>query len=372
MLKNILIGIFAAVLVVALGTGFYNVAIVEAANGNLLSELFGRKEVNQRLTMLEGFPITEITDAEALALLKTASFSRMVEDVELNAITKWEIDVKRNSDADQPTIAADLSFLFDRYNIIDPNSGETGIYTDLDVFSAYQVSSALIDQDKPSAIKGIAYAYEMLLQATFDALDITDNEDFLYVYQFILNQDTNHFKSWVTLYQAETGEKYLPQLLSQDLFEGLMTGTAGKNPQPVETPILPEEEVDENTALAPTVIPSGNSQGRGQGQQGSGMFTNEVLTLHGELLAYEYGTLTISSDEGGTITASIGNQEYADTIGFYPTVGETMTITGSIDPDGIFVVSTVELDQSGILFTFRSSTGRPSWAGGNGKGGGNK
>lgn len=379
MIKNIMIGIFAAVLVVALGTAFYNVAQVEAAGGNVFSGLFTKDIVNDRLAMLESIPATEITDSEALALIKLASYSMMIEDLESNSSMKWGINGAGANNVEQPSIMEDFDFLFDRYNIIDPSTGEVGIYTDQEILSVFQISIALADLDKPSAIKGVAYAYEILISSTLDAIEVTDNDDILYTYQFIMNHDTNHFKNWVNLFQAETGEKYFPQVISQELYDGLMDGTVGRNGNEfgLSLAVRPEPEISEDSTIVPSPVDPNQSNGQvhGQGQQGTNQFTGEFITIHGEVLSYEYGTLSILADEGTMITATVGNVDYANSLGFAPLVGDFVTITGAYGEDSMLSVFSITMDSTLITFTFRSTSGRPDWAGGgggSGNGAGNK
>jgi hypothetical protein len=135
--------------------------------------------------------------------------------------------------------------------------------------------------------------------------------------------------------------------------------------------------------------PTGNGQA-GNGQNGKGQAGNgqqngtgipqvqaqanlaSAKTVHGTVSAYNYGTLTVQTDDGQALGVQLGNSNYATSLGFAPQIGEGVTVNGFTGDQGLFSAISVTLD-NGQVYTFRdAATGRPAWAGGgNGKGGGN-
>lgn len=65
----------------------------------------------------------------------------------------------------------------------------------------------------------------------------------------------------------------------------------------------------------------------------------------------------------------LGSQRYVSSLGFAPQIGEQVMVYGFPGGQGLFSAISVTL-QNGQVFTFRESTRRPAWAGGDGKGGG--
>jgi len=124
---------------------------------------------------------------------------------------------------------------------------------------------------------------------------------------------------------------------------------------------------------------SGVPQGQGQGGNGQGNGSGvpqvqaqanlaSAKTVHGTISAYNYGTLTVQTDDGQSLGVQLGNSNYATTLGFTPTVGDGLTVYGFTGDEGLFVAITVTMD-SGQVYTFRdATTGRPAWAGGGGNG----
>jgi hypothetical protein len=124
-------------------------------------------------------------------------------------------------------------------------------------------------------------------------------------------------------------------------------------------------------------------QGRGQGGNGQGNGSGipqaqaqanlaSAKTVHGTVSVYNYGTLTVQTDDGQALGVQLGNSNYATSLGFAPQAGEGVTVNGFTGDQGLFTAISVTMD-SGKVYTFRdAATGRPAWAGGgNGKGGGN-
>jgi hypothetical protein len=93
-----------------------------------------------------------------------------------------------------------------------------------------------------------------------------------------------------------------------------------------------------------------------------------VNTVHGVIISFDLIGITINTDEGQALYVQLGNSSYAQSIGFVPQIGENATVTGFSGNQGVYCAITITLDSTGQVFTFRDETGRPLWAGGNGKG----
>jgi hypothetical protein len=114
----------------------------------------------------------------------------------------------------------------------------------------------------------------------------------------------------------------------------------------------------------------GNGQANGSGvpQQQAQVYLASAKTVHGTVSSISYGTLTIQTDDGQALGIQLGNQNYATSIGFAPQAGTGVTVYGFTGDQGLFSAITITVD-GGQAYTFRdATTGRPAWAGGNGKG----
>jgi hypothetical protein len=82
-------------------------------------------------------------------------------------------------------------------------------------------------------------------------------------------------------------------------------------------------------------------------------------------------SLTLVTNDGQTVVVQLGNSQYANSIGFNPQSGQSVTVVGFPGDQDLFSAINVTVD--GQTYAFRDELGRPLWAGGNGKGrGGNQ
>ena len=117
----------------------------------------------------------------------------------------------------------------------------------------------------------------------------------------------------------------------------------------------------------------GQGQGRGNGQgQGGGTGQANIAsatTIHGTVTSFDGFGFGMTKDDGQVLYVQLGNSNYIQSIGFAPQTGTGATVNGFIGDQGSYTAITVTLD-SGQVYTFRDTNGRPMWAGkGNGNGG---
>lgn len=125
------------------------------------------------------------------------------------------------------------------------------------------------------------------------------------------------------------------------------------------------------------IADQGNGQaanGNGSGGQGQGQALSQPIAgttiVHGTVVSFDLTGLSITLDDGNALFVQLGQSRYSQSIGFAPQVGEGVTVYGFPGDQGLFSAITVTLDSTGQVYTFRDESGRPLWAGGNGKGNG--
>lgn len=106
----------------------------------------------------------------------------------------------------------------------------------------------------------------------------------------------------------------------------------------------------------------------GQGNRNHGGETQETshptTSLRGTVNGYDLEGLALTLDDGAMLYVKLGNTRYNQSIGFAPQVGERVTLLGFTGEDGLFNAISVTLEGSGQVYSFRSSSGEPLWAGG--------
>jgi hypothetical protein len=192
----------------------------------------------------------------------------------------------------------------------------------------------------------------------------TDSPDIQQVFNNLMMGSYNHLNSFTSVLLTQTGEIYQPQYLSAEAYAAIVTGQSG----------------------------NGNANGGGTSGQGEGGYrggqndstagntTNApqnqaditaASTISGTVSAYDLVTLTVLTSDGQTTAVQLGNAQYAQSIGFNPQIGSSVTITGFPGYQGLF--SAISVTVNGGTYTFRDELGRPLWAGGKGNGrGGNR
>ncbi len=378
MFKNILIGIFAAILVVAIGTAAYNVIGAQAAgavaapvagngggNGNGqggggTTTGTGTGNGNGTGTSVLDLPASDLSPEEAAALLFMREEEKLARDVYTKLYETWGLSTFQNIAASEQKHMDEIALLLTRYNLADPAQAP-GVFTDAKLQDLYNALVAQGSQSLADALKVGGAIEEIDILDLQTRMSQTDNADIQQVYNSLMNGSYNHLRAFAGAYTTQTGAAYTAQYLSADMFNTIMSGSTGNGN-------------------------GGSSSGQGNGNRGGqGGAANNTASagvpqvqaqanvagasiLQGTVSAFDYGTLTLQTADGQVLGVQLGNQNFATSLGFAPQVGETVTVYGFPGDQGLFSAITVTIDSTGQVYTFRDANGRPAWAGGNGKG----
>ena len=131
----------------------------------------------------------------------------------------------------------------------------------------------------------------------------------------------------------------------------------------------------------------GTSNGQGQNGQSTGLAdgshtpdpqaqVDEWVTLEGTLIAYQGGSMTMSTTDGSIITFQTGQPRFFSSQGVTFQVGDAISVLGFYEGDQFSAGEITQLS-TGLRVMLRDPNGRPLWAGpgsngsgGNGNGGG--
>lgn len=384
-LKNILIGVFSAIIVVAVGASAYSAfaspdATQPAApavstdlgqgngNGNANAGSTTDHTGNGNgigISVLD-IPASDLSADEAAALIFMREEEKLARDVYNNLYEIWGQPTFTNIASSEQAHMDEIKLLLDRYNLADP-ALEPGSFTDPNLQALYdqlvaQGSISLVD-----ALKVGAAIEEIDILDLQERLAQTDNADIQQAFNNLMMGSYNHLNAFAGVLSTQTGEAYVPQYLSADAYAAIATGQNGNGNQGT----------------------SGNGQsgqgGNGYrgGQNGSPADTvsasvqqnnadiTSASTITGTVSAYDTINLTILASDGTSIFVQLGNSFYSQSIGFNPQIGQSVTVYGFPGDQGLFSAISVTVD--GQTYAFRDELGRPLWAGGNGKGrGGNR
>jgi len=177
-----------------------------------------------------------------------------------------------------------------------------------------------------------------------------------------MNGSYNHLNAFASALLAQTGEAYQPQYLSAEAYAAIVTGQLSNGNQG-------QSGQGGNGYRGGQNDQSAGAAGAGVPQSSADITGASSIT--GTVSAYNLVSLTVQTGDGQIVVVQLGNSQYASSLGFYPQVGQYVSVYGFPGDQGLFSAISVTLD--GQTYAFRDEFGRPLWAGGKGNGrGGNR
>lgn len=366
-IKNILIGVLSAIIVIAIGASAYTAfASNEAANTQTTDSSVAAGNGNgnggengiSAGTNLAAIPASDLNAEEAASLLYMREEEKLARDVYNALFAIWGQPTFQNIAASEQIHMDEIKVLLDRYALTDP-ALDAGKFTDPSLQALYD---QLVGQGSVSladALKVGAAIEEIDILDLQTRLALTDNADLQLAFNNLMNGSYSHLNAFTGVLTQQTGETYQPQYLSVEAYQAIVTGSMGNGNQGANG--------------------QGNSGANGQGGQaaqgavGSGIpqaNISGVSTVHGVVNSFDTMGISITSDNGQALYVQLGNPRYNQSIGFAPQAGEGVTVVMFPGVQGLNSAISVTMDATGMVYSFRSETGQPLWSGGNGNGNG--
>ena len=256
MFRNVLIGIVVAVLVFSLGmVAFYAVGFNATAplagfgarntaqGGGAYRQGGGRNSAagtttsftpgngNRAGTSLINIPTSELSSEEAAALLFMREEEKLARDVYNAMYSTWKLPIFQKIAASEQTHMDQIGMLIVRYNLTDPAKTE-GAFTNANLQALYTKLVAQGNQSIGAALKVGGAIEEIDIKDLLSSQANTDNADIQQVYSNLTNASYNHLNAFARNLSTQTGETYLPQYLSADVYKTIVSaaGNAGGRP----------------------------------------------------------------------------------------------------------------------------------------------
>ncbi|MEW6286563.1 MAG: DUF2202 domain-containing protein [Chloroflexota bacterium] len=379
-LKNLIIGILSAVVVIAVGASVYNAyaspdvqtaaasdTAVQAGKGNGNG---GNGNANGSQngsgTGITSIPASELSAEETASLLFMREEEKLARDVYNALYAIWGQPTFQNIAASEQAHMDEVKALLDRYGLADP-ALDPGKFTDPTLQALYDQLVAQGSASLADALKVGAAIEEIDILDLQTRLTQTDNADIQWVFNNLMSGSVNHLQAFTSVYTQQTGETYQPQYMTAEQYQAIIAGANGNGNG---------NGGQSGNGHGANGQGNGGMNGQGgqsaQGQAGSGVpqanVTN-VTTVHGIVNSFDLVGMSITLDDGTSLYVQLGSSRYNQSIGFAPAVGEGVTVTGFPGDQGLFTAISVTIDSTGVTYTFRTETGQPLWAGGNGRGG---
>jgi hypothetical protein len=229
-LKNIIIGILSAVIVIAVGASAYNAfaapnATTPAAFDTTVST--GNGNGSAQLTTI---PVSDLTAEEAASLLFMREEEKLARDVYNQLFTLWGIPSFQSIAASEQTHMDQIKVLMDRYALADP-ALDPGQFTDVNLQALYNQLMAQGSLSIADAVKVGATIEEVDIVDLQTRFTQTDNADIQLVYNNLMNGSFNHLQAFANVLVKQTGETYQPQYLSADQYQVILSNTNGNGNQ---------------------------------------------------------------------------------------------------------------------------------------------
>ena len=375
MLKNILIGILGAVVVVAVAASAYtafaspdtNVPTALNAGGGNGGNGNGQNGSGQNgsgtgISALD-LPASDLSAEETASLLFMREEEKLALDVYNFLYATWGQPTFQNIAASEQKHTDEIKLLLDKYGLADPALAP-GQFTDANLQALYTQLTTQGSISLADALKVGAAIEEIDILDLQTRLAQTDNADLQLVFTNLMNGSYSHLQAFTGILLTQTGETYQPQYLTAEQYQSIISSTAGNG--------------NGNGNGGQGNGGQGNG-GQGNGGQGNGQSNTtgipqanitDAYTVHGTVVSYDMMGLSITLDDGSALYIQLGNSRYNQSIGFAPQIGEGITVYGFTGDQGLFSAITIALDSTGQVYTFRTETGQSLWAGGNGKGNG--
>ena len=243
-LKNILIGIFSAVIVVAIGASAYTAFAGEGTDETIVPETtvnFGQGNGNGNGNTNTGtvtdhtgngngtgvsvldIPASDLSPEETAALLFMREEEKLARDVYNTLYEVWGQSTFANIASSEQRHMDSIKKLIDRYGLDDPVGGNPiGVFRNDELQYLYD---ALVAQGSQSIVEALNVGAAI---EEIDILDLeeyiaqTDNADIQMVYENLMKGSRNHLRSFVSTIQRQTGITYQPQYLSQEAYQAIV------------------------------------------------------------------------------------------------------------------------------------------------------
>ncbi len=175
---------------------------------------------------------TALSETEIADILFMREEEKLARDVYLTLYDQWQMPVFQNIAASESAHMDALLMLIETYGLQDPAAA-----TDIGEFANPDLQ-ALYDQLVAQGSLSLADALEV--GAAIEEIDIldlesriasTDRADIIWVYENLMKGSRNHLRSFVSMFESQTGETYAPQYLSSEAYDAILSSameTGGK------------------------------------------------------------------------------------------------------------------------------------------------
>ncbi len=235
-LKTLLAGILAAVIVIAIGASVYtafaapgtNIFSTQSqtaatnGNGNGGQGNGGTGAGTGTGASILDIPASDLSADEAAALLFMREEEKLARDVYNTLSVTWGIQSFSNIASSEQMHMDEIKVLLDRYALTDPALG-AGQFTNPELQALYTQLVAQGNLSVGDALKVGAAIEEIDIRDLQTQMSKTDNADVQQAYTNLMNGSYNHLQAFTSNLLTQTGETYVPQYLTAEQYQTIIT-----------------------------------------------------------------------------------------------------------------------------------------------------
>ena len=165
----------------------------------------------------------ELSAEETAALLYMREEEKLAHDVYITLYEQWGLPLFQNISRSEQAHADSIKTLIDRYGLTDPASSTVGVFTDPALQALYTDLVARGSQSLAEALKVGAAIEEIDILDLQADLAQADNADIVQVFNNLLKGSYNHLRAFVSNLQNQTGETYVPQYLTAEVYQQIIS-----------------------------------------------------------------------------------------------------------------------------------------------------
>ena len=179
----------------------------------------GGRQVNQEVSEVSSDELST-TEIEYLAFMREEE--KLARDVYLTSFEKWGLPIFENIAASEQSHTDAVANIINQYRLIDPVVDDTvGVFVNQELIELYADLLAFGDDSSMAALKVGALIEEVDMEDIQHAIDATDNQDIVELYNTLMCGSRNHLRAYVGQIEDQ-GEIYIAQVLTQDEVDAIV------------------------------------------------------------------------------------------------------------------------------------------------------
>lgn len=164
-----------------------------------------------------------LTAEEAVDILYMREEEKLARDVYFALYDRWHEQVFANIGSAEETHMQSLLVLVERYGLTDSSTGVAGTFSNETLQAAYSDLTTQGSVSLADAYRTGAYIEELDIADLQAAMDHTQNQDIVIVYERLMDGSFNHLRAFASHLDA-LGKPYTPVVISRQEYDLIISG----------------------------------------------------------------------------------------------------------------------------------------------------